>query len=382
MLPAPAIVSVPLVSPQVSWSSCDSGIGVATTSANIPLGVTTPQSIALSALLPMVLSSWHPCCPVGPSEQPAHVWFAPGLYSVCSMQPHSSLARPEGPEWGVCWDEGAACRQHLIQPTWGFLRPSSGLCPRVWEVPLLSSWVYCFAAYMEVLAPDPQTREMLAYCRLIIREALRHVRLYLSVSVDLFLPWHSLVPGLQAATILTPGHLGGSFEQFAASPITQQISVPFKLSSVERIVVVVDCHSKLMWIFASHGTKEGALFPARAHIGMYAPCVGGITGQSTALMPLLGLAPQSVQLGLNPLGRSTRWNYSLTGFVLLLCFFIFCLLLLFTFAIIGCFWPAPFCFSKLWFFQAIWSWGGGSFTEKKVVGQSHQIKCKIMSHQI
>ena len=41
------------------------------------------------------------------------------------------------------------------------------------------------------------------------------------------MPWHSLVPGLQAANILTPAHLGGSFEQFAVSPITQEISVPF-----------------------------------------------------------------------------------------------------------------------------------------------------------
>ena len=32
---------------------------------------------------------------------------------------------------------------------------------------------------------------------------------------------------------------------------------------------------------------------------MNAPRVGGITEQSTALMPLLGLAPQSLQLGLN-----------------------------------------------------------------------------------
>ena len=57
MPPAPAIVSVPLVSPQVSWSSCDSDVGVATTLVHIPLGMTTPQSIALSAPLPMVLSS-------------------------------------------------------------------------------------------------------------------------------------------------------------------------------------------------------------------------------------------------------------------------------------------------------------------------------------
>ena len=32
---------------------------------------------------------------------------------------------------------------------------TSGFCPHVREVPSLSSWVYCFAAYMAVLTPDP-----------------------------------------------------------------------------------------------------------------------------------------------------------------------------------------------------------------------------------
>ena len=46
--------------------------------------------------------------------------------------------------------------------------------PRIREVPSLSSWMYCFAAYIAVRTQDPQTRDMLAYGRLIIREALRH----------------------------------------------------------------------------------------------------------------------------------------------------------------------------------------------------------------
>ena len=50
-------LSMTLVYPQVSWSSYYMGIGMATTSAHIPLGMTTSQSIALSAPLPMVLSS-------------------------------------------------------------------------------------------------------------------------------------------------------------------------------------------------------------------------------------------------------------------------------------------------------------------------------------
>ena len=58
----------------------------------------------------------------------------------------------------------------------GHIWPSTPahLRPRLREVPSLSSWVYCFCAYIAVLTPDARTRELLAYCRLIIREALRH----------------------------------------------------------------------------------------------------------------------------------------------------------------------------------------------------------------
>ena len=45
---------------------------------------------------------------------------------------------------------------------------------RMREVPTLISWVYCFAEYMAVRRTDPLTRDMLAYCRLLIRESLRH----------------------------------------------------------------------------------------------------------------------------------------------------------------------------------------------------------------
>ena len=46
--------------------------------------------------------------------------------------------------------------------------------PRLREVPSLNSWMYCFATYMAVLTTDARTRELLAYCRLIIREATSH----------------------------------------------------------------------------------------------------------------------------------------------------------------------------------------------------------------
>ena len=104
MPPAPAIVSVPLVSPQVSWSSCDSAVGVATTSVHIPLGVTTSQSVALSAPLPIVPSSSSEL--LFPSLAPLLSRQAPvsGLVMCNSRLGFivSSSARPENLEWGVC----------------------------------------------------------------------------------------------------------------------------------------------------------------------------------------------------------------------------------------------------------------------------------------
>ena len=42
------------------------------------------------------------------------------------------------------------------------------------EVTSLISWVYCFTTFIAVQTSDQLAREMLAYCQLTIREALRH----------------------------------------------------------------------------------------------------------------------------------------------------------------------------------------------------------------
>ena len=41
------------------------------------------------------------------------------------------------------------------------------------EVKTLSSWLYCFLAYIAVATPDKHTRDLLTYARLVMREALR-----------------------------------------------------------------------------------------------------------------------------------------------------------------------------------------------------------------
>ena len=79
------------------------------------------------------------------------------------------------------------------------------LRPRLREVPSLSSWVYCFCAYIAVLTPYACTRELLAYSS--GRPCATEERAGKSMTehfsaIDTSLPWNVLVPGLQAATLL------------------------------------------------------------------------------------------------------------------------------------------------------------------------------------
>ena len=124
---------------------------------------------------------------------------------------------------------------------------TTSLNPRLREVPSLASWVYCFAAYMAVRTEDLRTRDMLAYCRMIIREAIRHGgsgwqeydrTFRCQVAIDPHLAWHSLHPGLQAATVLSGrGAAGGMFcsvcrevdhssAQFALAVVQQRVFTP------------------------------------------------------------------------------------------------------------------------------------------------------------
>ncbi len=103
-----------------------------------------------------------------------------------------------------------------------------GFRPRLREVTSLSSWMFCFATYMAVRTRDPTTRDMLAYCRLIIREALRHGgntwqdydrAFRRQAAIDSTLPWNTLLPGLQAATLSGPGsNRGGALCTICREP--------------------------------------------------------------------------------------------------------------------------------------------------------------------
>ena len=104
------------------------------------------------------------------------------------------------------------------QASWSLAPPSHR--PRTREVPSLVSWLFCFITYVAVKTTDPITKDMLAYCHLIIREALRHGgtgwqeydRIFRQqLAIDHTLPWNALQPCLQASTILGQRSSRGTF---------------------------------------------------------------------------------------------------------------------------------------------------------------------------
>ena len=84
--------------------------------------------------------------------------------------------------------------------------------PRLREIQSPLTWVSCFLAYAAVLTPDPRTRDLLAYGRLIIREAQRHGgpgwheydKIFRQqAALDKSVKWNELNPNLLASTVLT-----------------------------------------------------------------------------------------------------------------------------------------------------------------------------------
>ena len=120
------------------------------------------------------------------------------------------------------------------------------LRPRVREVPSLISWVFCYLAYVAVRVNDDAARDLITYCRLIVREALRHGgqgwqeydrSFRAQAAIDPSIRWNVLLPDLQAATILGQRAAGGSCcslcrgvdhspSQCALSPLQQPLMPP------------------------------------------------------------------------------------------------------------------------------------------------------------
>ena len=52
------------------------------------------------------------------------------------------------------------------------LQPGSSVHPRMCEVSFPLAWIHCFLAYAAICCQDSFTRDMLAYARLILVEAM------------------------------------------------------------------------------------------------------------------------------------------------------------------------------------------------------------------
>ena len=83
--------------------------------------------------------------------------------------------------------------------------------PRLREVSSLITWCYCFLGFMAV---SSKTRDQLAYARLLVKEAqCQGGRGWIDydwafrqqAAADRSLKWNTLIPGLQASTILSQG---------------------------------------------------------------------------------------------------------------------------------------------------------------------------------
>ena len=133
-----------------------------------PAALPLTQSPSLPQQLPNL-------SPLGPP-----ICSRPGLIlsPACDPIPQSFVQRVQSGQFVEMWDLLADNIALMSQ-----LSSLHGTVPlslttmqrtRLWEVLSLVSWMYCFAAYVAIWTPDIWTRQMLAYVRLIIREALRH----------------------------------------------------------------------------------------------------------------------------------------------------------------------------------------------------------------
>ena len=83
---------------------------------------------------------------------------------------------------------------------------------RLRDVTSLLSWIYCFLVYIATLVNDQGVRDILAYARLMVREAQRHggsswldydrVFRHQQAASDPSLWWNTLHPGIQSVTLV------------------------------------------------------------------------------------------------------------------------------------------------------------------------------------
>ena len=133
------------------------------TSAAVPLHQHQPFSITHPSISPFLSSQSSPGMILSPA---------------CDPFPQSLVGRIQSGQFvdmrDLLADNIALINQLSSLHGPGAMPPSTVNRTRLREIPSLISWLYCFNAYVTIRTPDPLTRHMLAYSRLIIIEALRH----------------------------------------------------------------------------------------------------------------------------------------------------------------------------------------------------------------
>ena len=225
-----SLVSVPLIS-STSWA-LNNSVPTATTWSRPQLGLQQPPSqLGLQQPMPGVLSTAvsntylsgpHAYTTPGATVQP---WQVPPSASGFSLSPASQpfpqkLVDKVRSGQFVEMRDLLADNMALMQQVEAFSSHCTVpalpgvLKPRLREVSSLASWMYCFLAYVAMRAPDQETRNFLAYARLLIREAGRHGgsawidydRVFRQqAALDHTLQWNTLHPGIQAATLIGRG---------------------------------------------------------------------------------------------------------------------------------------------------------------------------------
>ena len=205
MPPAPALASVPLVAQEA-------GDGAASSTAQVPATFTRGVTPCTAELDPI---NWTPVLPsssvAGLSLSPATAPFPAKLVDRARSGQYVDMRDLLVDNVSLLQQLETFGSQYPVPSLPGVLRP------RLREVTNLASWMYCFVAYVAMKANDQGVRDMLAYARLVIREAQRHGgsgwldydRVFRQqAALDPALRWNTLHPGIQASTLV--GRVAGT----------------------------------------------------------------------------------------------------------------------------------------------------------------------------
>ena len=213
--------------------------GSSNAGSDVPLGG-MPPPLAISPVA-VPTHSWSTLTPL-PAATPYHAAVIPAVDMVSRRGlilspaadpiPHRLVQQIQGGDFVEMRDllaDNVALHGQLedLHGTAPLAATALQFRPHLREVPSLQSWMYCFAAYVAVRSSDPVTRDLLAYARPVIREALRHGgngwqeydrSFRRQTAIDPSIPWNTLLPGLQASTLVGSGTGAGVFCTLCREP--------------------------------------------------------------------------------------------------------------------------------------------------------------------